>query len=127
MKHPNKKAPVGRHGAKRNASTHGDGRHRYCRKKGPDLEAIKQAIDPAAFFERELGVLNGCGPWRRARCCFHRPDRRPSLSVNVTSGAFRCFACGASGGDVIAFAMRLYEQTLPETIDRLGREWGVAR
>ncbi len=50
--------------------------------------------------------LRGGGEWRTGLCPFHE-DKSPSLSVNVISGAFKCFACGASGGDLIAFEMRL--------------------
>jgi len=50
--------------------------------------------------------LKGGGKWRTALCPFHG-DTNPSLSVNVDSGAFKCFACDAKGGDLIAFEMRL--------------------
>ena len=37
-----------------------------------------------------------------ALCVFH-DNRTPSLSVNLETGAFRCFACGAKGSDILAF------------------------
>lgn len=43
--------------------------------------------------------------WVSVRCCFHQ-DRNPSLRLNVHSGAFRCFGCGACGADVLAFHMQ---------------------
>lgn len=46
--------------------------------------------------------LIGKGAWRSALCPFH-DDRVPSLRIKVESGAFRCMACGARGGDVLAF------------------------
>ncbi len=46
-------------------------------------------------------------PWINVRCCFH-DDKNPSLSVNLSSGGFYCFGCGAKGGDVIAFHMQRY-------------------
>ena len=38
----------------------------------------------------------------QVNCCFHGPDREPSLSLH-RSGGFNCFACGAHGGDIIEF------------------------
>jgi DNA primase len=58
--------------------------------------------DPAKFFEGEGLRLTGGGEWRSARCPFHQ-DHAPSLRVCIDGGAFRCMACGAKGGDVIAF------------------------
>ncbi|WP_449369718.1 CHC2 zinc finger domain-containing protein [Thiomonas sp.] len=63
--------------------------------------------DPLTFYPAELGALHGRGVWRSALCPFHK-DSRPSLRVNVQTGAFRCMVCGASGGDVLAFQMQRY-------------------
>lgn len=46
--------------------------------------------------------LIGKGTWRSALCPFH-DDTRASLRVLSTSGAFKCMACNARGGDVLAF------------------------
>lgn len=63
--------------------------------------------DPAEYYRGHLKALRiGSGPWAQARCPFHE-DRSPSLSVNLEHGGFRCFGCGASGGDVLAFHQRL--------------------
>jgi hypothetical protein len=45
--------------------------------------------------------------WMNVLCCFH-DDKNPSLSINLISGGFYCFGCGAKGGDVIAFHMQRY-------------------
>ncbi len=59
--------------------------------------------DPVAYYvEREGARLLGRGHWRSALCPFH-DDTRPSLRVNVESGAYRCMACGAKGPDVLSF------------------------
>ena len=58
--------------------------------------------EPCGYFEREGVRLIGRGRWRSAVCPFH-DDARPSLRVNVETGAFRCMACGAKGGDVLAY------------------------
>jgi hypothetical protein len=60
---------------------------------------------PRNFYERELGRLprsNGKG-WAQATCPFHASKSRTSFSVNLNSGAFRCFGCDAHGGDVLSF------------------------
>lgn len=38
-------------------------------------------------------------------CPFHKDGKEsnPSLMMNIKDGHFRCFTCGAKGGDVIAF------------------------
>ena len=60
-------------------------------------------LPPAASFYRNEGLkLVGRGVWRSALCPFHN-DKHPSLRVNIQGGAFRCFVCDASGGDVLAF------------------------
>lgn len=75
--------------------------------------------DPERYYTAELGALRGRGVWRDAVCCFHK-DTRPSLRVNVETGAFRCMACGASGGDVLAFQMQRYGQPFPDAAKTLG-------
>ena len=47
--------------------------------------------------------FNGNG-WALVRCCFHRPDMHPSLSIQ-RDGGFKCQACGVKGGSVIDFEM----------------------
>jgi hypothetical protein len=42
--------------------------------------------------------------WALVRCCFHGPDRHPSLSIHC-DGGFKCHACGIKGGSVIDFEM----------------------
>jgi hypothetical protein len=79
--------------------------------------------DPETYFTAELGALQGRGTWRDAVCCFHS-DTRPSLRVNVQTGAFRCMTCGASGGDVLAFQMQRYEQPFPAAAKALGAMTG---
>ncbi|MDD5001273.1 MAG: CHC2 zinc finger domain-containing protein [Thiomonas arsenitoxydans] len=75
--------------------------------------------DPETYFTAELGALQGRGNWRDALCCFHQ-DTRPSLRVNVETGAFRCMVCCAHGGDVLDFQMQRYEQPFPAAAKALG-------
>ncbi|MEW6690138.1 MAG: toprim domain-containing protein, partial [Pseudomonadota bacterium] len=58
------------------------------------------------------------------RCPFHSPDNNPSLVVSPRKQYWCCHgACSANGkragGDVIEFAMRLWNVTFPEAVARL--------
>ena len=57
---------------------------------------------PPAYFDSIGLKLTGKGAWRSALCPFH-DDTRASLRVQYALGAFRCMACNAHGGDVLAF------------------------
>ncbi len=91
------------------------GRERGSRRRGFDRERLPEAL---GYYTRELGALKGCGPWRQALCCFHE-ERTPSLSVNVESGHFRCFACDAKG-DLLAFHMRRHGLDFKSACKALG-------
>ena len=65
-----------------------------------DREKLPNAV--RYYAEREALRLVGRGRWRSAVCPFH-DDTRPSLRINIETGAYRCMTCGAKGGDVLAF------------------------
>ena len=75
--------------------------------------------EPLQYYEEELPDLTVRGKWAQARCCFHR-DTNPSLSVNVESGGFVCFACDAKGGDVLAFHRLRYQLSFRDAAIQLG-------
>jgi hypothetical protein len=81
--------------------------------------------EPLAYYAEAAVVLRGRGAWRDALCPFHQ-DSRPSLRVNVETGAFRCMACGAAGGDVLAFHRRRHGMTFIEAARALGA-WEAGR
>lgn len=80
--------------------------------------------DPLGYFESAGLRLVGHRPWRSALCPFHN-DTRPSLRVNVDTGAYKCMACGAKGGDVIDFHRQRYSMGFKEAAQALGA-WGGA-
>ena len=62
--------------------------------------------DPAHYYGQhvaKLGKPNAAG-WAQGTCPLH-DDRNASLSVNLHSGGWRCFA-GCGGGDLVGFHMR---------------------
>jgi len=67
--------------------------------------------------------LLGRGTWRSTVCPFHE-DTRPSLRVNVDSGAYRCMACGAKGRDVLAFHRSRHGLSFVAAAQALGA-WGA--
>jgi hypothetical protein len=83
---------------RRNSSTL---RHRE-RKCGFDRNRLRTV---ESYYRPIFGPLrfNPSG-WAQLGCIFHE-DRHASLSIHREWGAFRCFACGARGGDLLAFEM----------------------
>ncbi|WP_157270923.1 CHC2 zinc finger domain-containing protein [Azohydromonas aeria] len=74
--------------------------------------------DPADYFEGQGLVLIGRGKWRTARCDFHGGS--DSLRINTESGGWCCMACGAHGGDVLAFHMQARGLEFVEAARELG-------
>ena len=72
------------------------------RKCGFDRNRLPAVAD---YHQPIFGELrfNASG-WAQVRCVFHE-DGHASLSIHRECGAFRCFACGARGGNVLAFEM----------------------
>ncbi len=68
---------------------------------------LKCSLPPAIFYYDELPglVLKRDRGWHttNALCPFHNDHRPGTFNINLDSGAFRCFSCGAAGGDILAF------------------------
>jgi hypothetical protein len=60
--------------------------------------------DTTDYFESVGLILTGPGKWKTTRCEFHGGS--DSMRVNTESGAWVCMACGAKGGDVLAYEMQ---------------------
>lgn len=82
----------------------------------------RELLPPArTFYEQELGELRRPSRgWARpkAGCPFHESSSKASFAVNLDSGGFFCFSCGASGGDVIAFVRQRYGLSFPDALKR---------
>lgn len=61
--------------------------------------------------------------WQKVRCinsgAHSHGDRNPSASVNVTEGAYTCFACGLKG-DAYSLLMQLEGMDFKEAVSALG-------
>lgn len=73
----------------------------HHRNRKLDRSLLPSPIDYYREFFPSLNS-NYKSEWVSVLCCFHK-DKNPSLRLNLQSGAFRCFGCGAHGGDVLAF------------------------
>lgn len=82
-------------------------------------EEILARISYKAFYRQELGVdlLKLRGDEVQVLCPFH-DDKNPSLSINIKTGLFNCFACGASG-DVFTFYQRYHDCNFTEALTSL--------
>lgn len=62
------------------------------------------------------------GGQKKGLCPFH-DEKSPSFHVTPSKGYFHCFGC-QTGGDVIAFVMKMDHLTFTETIERLADRIG---
>ena len=66
----------------------------------------RQSLLPPLRYLKAHGLLDQIrhGKWVSVRCPAHKSgtEANPSLRINLTDGHFRCMACGASGGDIVA-------------------------
>ena len=82
----------------------------FCRERLPT---------PGEYFKAQGLKLSGGGEWKNALCPFHN-DSKPSLRIRLDSGGFRCMACGARGGDVLAFHMKRHGMSFTQAATELG-------
>lgn len=75
---------------------------------------------PHYYYRKQFIGIQALGEWVNVRCCFHG-DSNPSLSLNLVSGGFFCHACGAKGGDVIAFHRQRFDVGFNEAVLQLRR------
>lgn len=106
-------------------------RDSYPRRSGPSnarspIAAIKDRLTPAHIEtlcrnwlpkgKRQGGWWVCCTPWRQ--------DTNPSLGVSLTTGIWKDFASGERG-DMIDLSMRLFGDSLAETIDGFAEMLGI--
>ena len=75
--------------------------------------------NPIDYLKAQGMSPKGSGLWRDLVCPFH-DDTSPSLRINSDKGGFKCMACGAKGGDIIAFHMQLKSIGFVEACKQLG-------
>lgn len=67
------------------------------------------------------GIPNAAGYWK-IHCPFHKNggEKNPSLNLHQVNGNFRCHACGAKGGDILAFYMQYTGTKFIDAAKQLG-------
>ena len=62
------------------------------------------------------------GEWVQIRCPVHKggDEQNPSLGISLVDGHFRCHACGAKGGDIIALHMLATGKRFRDAVADLG-------
>jgi DNA primase len=98
-----------------------------AKKQNLSADYIKQNLTPRDFYRHELPDAKLKRPgWNDGGLCpFHGDNKPGSFRVNLTTGAYKCFACGAAGGDIIGFAMDLYAMQFGEALGKLADDWGL--
>ncbi len=74
---------------------------------------------PSKYFKGQGLNLSGGLEWKTVLCPFHE-DTKPSLRVRLDEGCFCCMACGAKGGDVLAFHRMKYGLGFKDACVELG-------
>ncbi|MEC4747224.1 CHC2 zinc finger domain-containing protein [Methylomicrobium sp. Wu6] len=90
---------------------------------------IKNSINPLDFYRSVLGELHKQGRrgWIDGGLCpFHTDTKPGSFRINTTTGAFKCFACGHAGRDIIAFTRLVYDLSFKDALAQLSRDWGLS-
>lgn len=77
-----------------------------------------QLPDPVSYFESEGLVLSKKGKWRTTSCTFHGGS--DSMRIRADSGSWLCMACGARGGDVLAYHRAAHGMGFVESVKALG-------
>lgn len=104
------------------------GNAKAAKDKSLTADYIKQTLAPQDYYRHELtGAKLKKSGWNDGGLCpFHSDNKPGSFRVNLITGAYKCFACGMAGGDVIAFAMALYELKFTEAVAKLAKDWGLS-
>lgn len=88
-------------------------------------EMVKRKLPAEQYYKHALngdfGKQTGEGwyAWN-GLCPFHDDKRAGSFYLNKICGAFKCFSCGACGGDIIDFHMCLNSLSFKQALKQLG-------
>ncbi len=90
--------------------------------KDEDVAYIRDRAPIDEIVGEYVQLKNAGGGQKKGLCPFH-DEKSPSFHVTPSKGYFHCFGC-QSGGDVIAFLMKIDHLTFTETIERLADRMG---
>lgn len=84
----------------------------YVRDRSPIDEVVGEYVQ-----------LKGAGGGQKKGLCPFHDEKTPSFHVTPSKGYFHCFGC-QTGGDVIAFVMKIDHLTFTETVEKLADRIG---
>lgn len=94
-----------------------------------DSARLKNAVPPADFYRVELPGMPSprvdAGWVSGGLCPFHDDRRAGNFRVNLDTGAFTCFACGAKGGDIVTFVQLRHSLSFRDALKAIADAWGV--
>jgi len=92
-----------------------------------DADYIKRSLSPLDFYKYELpnAPLKSHGWNNGGLCPFHGDNKPGSFRVNLVTVAFKCFACGMGGVDIVAFVMVLHNLDFVDALHKITDEWGI--
>ena len=90
--------------------------------KNEDVQHIRDHAPIDDVVGEYVQLKSAGGGQKKGLCPFH-DEKSPSFHVTPSKGYFHCFGC-QTGGDVIAFLMKIDHLTFTETIERLADRIG---
>lgn len=87
-------------------------------------EIILSSLNFKDFYTQHIPSLKINGKAEAMGLCPFHDDKHPSLSVNVKTGLYHCFACSAKG-DVFGFYQQLKGVDFPTALNELGEMQGI--
>ena len=75
-------------------------------------------ISPSEYYRQVFPGISANQKWAKVLCPFH-DDTRPSLSINLVKGCYRCHSCGAKGGGIAKFHMERWGFTWKQAVAEL--------
>jgi DNA primase len=90
--------------------------------KDEDVAYIRDRAPIDEIVGEYVQLKSAGGGQKKGLCPFH-DEKSPSFHVTPSKGYFHCFGC-QTGGDVIAFLMKIDHLTFTETIERLADRMG---
>lgn len=91
-------------------------------RKHLQIDEVKLVNITTSYYQNEFKVNKSTGNIN-VKCPFH-DDKKPSLSVDLQSGAFNCHspACGVHGTNIIGYHSKRYNLNFIDTVRHLGVE-----
>lgn len=87
-------------------------------------DEILGRINYEQYYSSRINFVSKTGKNWKALCPFHN-ESNPSFYVEISSGKWYCHGACATGGDLFAFHMKLYNLDFNHTILDLAKEYGV--